>query len=167
MKCSTNPNCNGDLLPVRELKINFTATLAQVVPMFTSSVNSLYGSSFCTPVIFRQTCYGCLFANIVVCALWMSFRNAASLSKRVLKLSLCYVDQKFFWSVGGARGRERTDFEQAFVCWPLYFWFFDVTPSFVLQSARVISLWKWLAFFKPGGLGFQPQDYKVDKDTRL
>lgn len=85
--------------------------------------------------------------NTVVCVLWISFRNFASLSKSVFKWSLCYVDQTFFWSVGGARGRERTDFEQAYACWPLYFWFVHVTPNFFLQSARVISLWEWLALF--------------------
>ena len=85
-----------------------------------------------------------LVENTAVCALWMSCRNAASLSKSVFKLGLCYVDQTFSSSVGGARGRERTDFEQVCSSWRLYFWFVVVTPNIVLQSARVISFWGWL-----------------------
>ena len=37
-----------------------------------------------------------LVDDIAVRAQWMSFKNAASLSKSVFKLGLCYVDQKFF-----------------------------------------------------------------------
>ena len=51
-----------------------------------------------------------LVENTVVCALWMSFRNAASLSKSVFKLGLCYVAHELFWSGGGATGEERIEF---------------------------------------------------------
>lgn len=157
MKYSTKQNCDGDAPPDREWKTSFTVACWQLVPMCTSSTKSLYGSSFCSPVIFCQTSCGYFVAT---CREYSRLRVMNFVDKRCLAKQKCIQIRSLLCRprtlLIGGRSNRRGENWILIRLMPLDRSIFGLRTSHKMSFYKVHGLfpfWELLALFQAWWLG--------------